>query len=276
MNLPTEYTDGEQGAFDIPFNAYRETDGVNYSTLKLMYPTPAHVLAPRDKEEETPEMILGSLIHRAILEPEVPLSRIAIKPDGMSFATREGKAWRAQREEAGMLIVPAKDWESLGGCVKAAATNSFIRDALRGAMTEVSLFAQLPTDTLMRKARVDAVPVGNYLGDIKTVEDASPEAMRKYLADRGYARQAAWYLKLWNHLFPKDQRDTFVFFLLEKRPPYLSACYQVSTEALRIADEKNEEQFTLYQRCVNWGEWPGYPLDPQIVGFNRWTTKENL
>lgn len=277
MNLPTHRTEDDEGAFDLPFDKYRDSDGVNHGTLMRMRPTPAHVLAKCEKEEETPAMILGSLIHQSILEPERPLTRIAVKPEGMSFATKEGKAWRADREAAGMLIVPHKDWETLKECIQSAAEHPFIRDSLQGAMTEVSLFGKIGGAwPLMRKARVDVVPTGNYLADFKTVDDASPEAMRKYLSERGYARQGAWYRRLWNHLFPNDTRDTFVFFLLEKRPPYLSACYQVTTETLREAEDTNDEQFTLFQRCVETNEWPGYPLEPQLVGFNRWATKETL
>ncbi len=274
MNLPTAYTEGEQGAFDIPFSAYRDANAVNHGTLYRMHPTPAHCYAHitrnrEEPEEETPAMILGSLIHQVILEPTKPLLRIAVKPADMKFSTKEGKQWRAEREAAGMVIVPESDWKSLGGVIRAATENSFIRDTMHGAQTEVSLFAKIG-DGLMRKARVDIVPAGNFLADIKTLDDASKEAFKKYLADRGYARQAAWYRRIWNHLFPGDRRDKFVFFAMEKDPPYATAIYQVSEEVLDRADDANEAMFAEFERCVNTGEWPAYPAEPQFVSLPPW------
>lgn len=64
-------------------------------------------------------METGTRIHQAMLEPETfDLSRYVCKPDGMSFATKEGKAWKADAEAAGLTIVDATEWQlyaNIGG-----------------------------------------------------------------------------------------------------------------------------------------------------------------
>lgn len=57
--------------------------------------------------EVTDALLFGIASHLAMLEPHLFAALCSIKPDGMSFATREGKAWR--EEQGTRHIVPAAD-----------------------------------------------------------------------------------------------------------------------------------------------------------------------
>lgn len=268
------FTPETEGAFLIPPVDYFAAPGVSNSMLKNMQPTPAHLPAYlAEKREPTPEMILGTLTHALILNPDEPLPRIAIKPREMKFSTTEGKLWKAQAEADGRLIVPAADYDAMHGMMTSVSRHPFAREALgvQGSMTEVSLFGRVGGDgKVLRKARLDIVPSGNCLGDVKTTVDASPGHFAKQMVDLGYACQAAYYLDLWNWLFPEDPRTEFVFWAVEKAPPYLCACYYVGEETLAWARAENERRLAIYSECAASGVWPGYPETPQRIDVPRW------
>src|SRR3990167_11488877 len=57
------------------------------------------------KDEQTDATVLGSACHSKILTPALFDQAYRCKPDGMSFATKEGKAWKADPDQAGKIIL---------------------------------------------------------------------------------------------------------------------------------------------------------------------------
>ena len=257
--LFTPYT---EGIFAIPAEQYFAAPGVSHSMLKEMEPTPAHLQAYLAEEHEpSAEMVLGTLTHSRILTPDEPLPRLAVKPADMKFSTREGKAWRAEQQAAGLLIVTAAEHDALLGMSRSVGAHPLASRMLSSGLTEASAFCafQLEGGGCLRKGRFDMVPAANVLCDVKTTVDASPEAFRRDLVEKGYATQAAYYLDLWNDLMPDDRREGFVFFVVEKKPPYLVAAYQVHANALSWARARNVNRLATYIRCTVEDRWPGYP-----------------
>ena len=89
----------ETGLLTMTEAQYRASEAISKSDIDYIAPprTPAHYKAHKDGllvREETPAMRLGTLTHRAILEPDSMQSAFAVRPDGLSFTTKEGKAWR--------------------------------------------------------------------------------------------------------------------------------------------------------------------------------------
>ena len=65
----------------------------------------------RNNPRKTAAMDVGTRIHAAMLEHEtIDPSRYVPRPDGMSFATKEGKAWKAEQEAAGLTVVDANEF----------------------------------------------------------------------------------------------------------------------------------------------------------------------
>jgi hypothetical protein len=104
--------------FDLPAETYHKAPGVSNSVLKEMDP-PANHKAAKPKKV-TPDMLLGTLIHQAILEPQKPMD-VVMKPEGMSFSTTEGKKWKAAHE--GQTILSPDDYWAIGGCAKSVLSH---------------------------------------------------------------------------------------------------------------------------------------------------------
>lgn len=265
-----------EGVFEgLPAESYHAAPGVSHSMLRAMDPTPAHLRAYLDEEfEPTPLMILGTLAHSLLLEPERPLPQLAIKPAEMKFSTKEGKAWRAEQQAVGRIIIGEDAHASLLGMVRNVSRHAGARDLLANCLTEVSVFQRFNLGgTVLRKGRMDIIPRANVLADVKTCDDASPAAFAKKLFE-GYATQAAYYLDLWNDANPDDPRDGFAFIAVERQPPNLVATYVVHPDAIKWGRGRNIDALALYIRCAADNHWPGYPTEFVPLNLPEWALRK--
>lgn len=255
---------------------YHAADGVSHSMLKHMHPTPAHLQAyMAEKHEPTPEMILGTLVHQTILEPDRPLPALAVKPADMKFSTREGKAWQDNELRTGKLIITQAEFEALKGISASIATHPACRTLFAAGKSEVSLFRgyEFGGGKVLRKARIDFVPEGDALADIKTCQDASPEAFAKTVWDMRYFTQAAYYLDVWNSS-QEVKKERFVFVAVEKDPPWLVAVYELDKEAIKVGRGENLNDLVTYMDCAESGKWPGYSDRVEKLSLPGWALKK--
>jgi hypothetical protein len=248
----------------MPAEQYRAAEGISKSDLDLIAPpnTPAHFMAHKTgmvQREETEAMRLGSITHRAILEPETMAEAYHIKPDGMKFSTKEGKEWQAAHEDK--PIVSSDHDKSVKRMRDAVWNHPLAKRLLNGATTEQCFFAA-DDKNVVRKGRMDAVPKsGNTIVDLKTCESADPEEFGKKVHQYRYHCQAAWYLKL-AKLCGLDRKE-FVFICVEKSAPYCVACYTLEPQAIELGERLIMADYQRYLNCLESGEWPGYPA---IIG----------
>lgn len=288
-----------EGTFEgLPFAQYLAAPGVSQSMLKHMDP-PARLPAYlAEKREPTEEMILGTLAHAAILEPEAPLPRIVLPPDTYPAppdcsAVKQKKAqpgdhlpwhwsanyckrWYAEAVNEGLIVLTEERMETLRGVIRSVSVHDRARELFTSGRSEVSVFsAFVGRDwSVLRKCRIDHVPVGNVLGDIKTVPDADEATFQRRLHDDGWACQAAHYLDCWNSNNPDDWRDGFVYVLVEKKAPYLVATYNVGARTLEAARTENDRRIALYHECQTRNRWPGYPTSWVTVDMKEWDLKK--
>lgn len=235
--------------------------------------SPAHLKAQMDgpiEREESPALRFGTEAHRALFEPETMDGAFHVKPEGLKFTTKDGKAW--QEEHSDRPILTAEDARNLKGVVNAVHTHPIASRLLKNARFECSMFAEDAEGTL-RKFRPDILPnSGNVIPDLKTVEDASPEAFSKSLSKYGWHRKAAYYLdgcRLLGREF-----TAFVLIAVEKLPPYAVAVYQVDPQAIILGRREYQRDLTVFRQCVATGNWPAYPTEISCISLPMWRQKE--
>lgn len=277
---PTPFTPGQEGIFyGLEAETYHKSPGVSHSMLKHMDPPARLPVYLSEKFEPTTAMLIGTHVHGLVLTPDEPLPGITIAPDGMSFATKEGKAWKAAQDPK-LIVVKHDEARSIAECVKSIAAHPTCRKIFEsGGAPEVSLFAHdwRPAFKFLRKCRIDYVPTGNALVDIKTVRDegAGEDEFSKTLFDLRYYTQASYYLDMWNRLNPDDQRTQFVFIVVEKSPPYLVNIFYVNEDCLKLGETRNEADLSRFAQCSLDKAWPGYEPKPKAIGIPHWAkTKE--
>jgi hypothetical protein len=246
--------------------------------MKYLDRSPAHLQqALREPMEETPSMLWGSIFHHVVLTPNVKPFWV-VAPEGMKFNTKEGKAWKAEHE--GARIISAEEWHHIEGAAKAVREHESAGLALAQGEAEVSVFSWYHYGgKVLRKGRIDFVNAGSgspVLVDIKTGDDARPEAFSRKLAPEslggnGYARQAAYYMAMWNDLHDGGMKTKdFVFIVVEKYPPYGIGVYHLMGDSIRRGNLDWQRLCALYMECQETNNWPCYDTKIQRIDMPPW------
>lgn len=280
----SEWHPGRLGLFTgIPHKDYLAAPGTSISTLRHIRPTPAHLthyLTHKDEEQPSESLIMGTLIHNAILTPGEPPPQVAVKPEDMTFRSNEGKAWKAEQEAAGKVILGADKWETVQRCIDGAKKCQLLCDIVTESMCEVSMWTQclvpvVATDDkgpihqkLLLKCRFDILPKDDKIVlDLKTTDDASEEEWQRSIERHRYHRQAAWYIDV------LGERRAWFFALIEK-PTGFVRITQLHPAAIEAGRQENERDLAKLAWCQATGAFPGYSIDGTDVcnlslGFYR-------
>ena len=264
----------------IPAEQYHAMPGVSNSMLSAMKRSPAHChaiyLDPKRPAQKgsTPAMKAGTLAHSSILEPHLTLDRYCLKPDGLSFATKEGKAWREEIPQ-GREIVTRDEMETAEAQREAVMRVPVLTDLLKTGHAELSAFWRDNVTGTECRARPDWLhktgPKNVIALDIKTIADLSPEAVSKSIASYGYHRQAAHYT---NGLIACGLVvEVFVFGFVSGSYPYLAAAFILDEETLQQGQDEIAELIELYAHCKFQNQWPAFGDTYQLVGLPAWARR---
>tara|TARA_R110000796_G_scaffold197524_1_gene313857 strand:+ start:1516 stop:2451 length:936 start_codon:yes stop_codon:yes gene_type:complete len=243
----SEYPDIETGIYTgVPREGYDFVPFVNCSTLKkVVRSTKAADHAIRKQQKDSAALRFGSAFHTAVLEPELFDDEVAIAPT-VDRRTKIGKQeWTEFRDSnKHKIVLEAKEAAAIVRMQEEILDHE-LAAALMGDPTgdaEVNVIvnpfsgvnpytmdevlsaneakAIMPT-MLHRacKARVDWV-TDTELIDVKTCQDASPEAVVRSVVHFGYHLQAAYYRELYRRAAGHDSVLPFVFIFVEKEAPH--------------------------------------------------------
>ena len=250
--------------YGLEAKTYRDAPGCNQSAIKHAGPTDAHMVAAvtARSTDSTAAQVIGTLVHHAILEPDKELPLIAVRPDGFDGRSSDGRAWMKKQREDGRTILDRDEWDMIQGCIASIRANEAARLMFVEGQSEVSLFGDL-FDTQGRpafcKARLDFLPYGNCIPDVKTTRCADDEEFSYDILEFGYHIQIAWYLDLYNHLCPNDKREAAAFIAVEKRRPFASQVYSLKQRAIERGRREYKRLLTRYIDCMIGGRCQSYP-----------------
>lgn len=249
---------------------YHSERALSASGLKQYARTAAHWAAIWAEEgKETPALLFGRAFHCAILEPEKFAREYIVKPGGMTFATKEGKAWRAEAELSGKCILSADDALNLERMADQVQGHETASGIIGGTEHEVSLFWN-DVQGFPCKARCDIVNKElKIIGDIKTCENANPVAFGRSVANYQYHWQAYWYLHGMSILTGEEWK-TFIFAAMEKALPHAIAVYLADEQMLYKAKLEIDELLPGFAACWKRDEWPAYPDRVLELSLPRW------
>lgn len=257
--------------------AYEAIHAVNYSTLKHILRSPAHYqdsLKEKDEEDEL-RFAVGTLAHAMILEGKDLRDFYAIKPSGMSFATKEGKAWRDAQT---LPILKEDDANSIPGMAEAIANDEEASAILRACQErEVSVRADI--QGVACKGRLDGfgrdIEGKSIIADIKTTRDARRHAFSKRIAELHYDFQCEWYSRLKQAQDKLEQKPGAVWIVVENKSPFAVACYYPEADVWASGKKKVERALTLLMKCREENSWPGYASGIKPISMPKWANRED-
>lgn len=252
---------------DMPAEVYHKVDALSKSLMTKALKSPAHYRAAVDgkSDEPTKAMQIGTVAHTAILEPHKLAEIVAIKPDGMSFVTKEGKAWKAEND--GKIILDAQEAADIDGMAQSVRRHPSFEPSHLDNKIEASVFGEDEETGLPLKARPDlwAEGIGLIL-DVKTTDDASEEAFLRTIQKFAYHVQAAHYIEM-------TGASDFVFIAVERNAPYAVAAYRLSAEWLELGFETRRRAIRIVHECTAMNSWPAYPTATTTLALPAWVAR---
>jgi hypothetical protein len=254
---------------------YRMAPAIAGSDAKKILPplTPAHYaahMAGETKREQTKAMLLGTMSHLAVLEPNKLDAAFVEKPSDIDFRTKAGKEWR---EQVGTTpILDAEEARAVRGIRDSIAAHDAAKALLAGCDSEVAMFAEHRSG-LWIKGRVDALKVDSdneaVIVDVKTTSaGADYGTFSRQAASLNYHFSAAWYCHLaWVNGLPPVR---FYWIVVEVAPPYAVAVYEIHTDARDLGASMMSDALDLIAQCEDAGVWPGYAPEVQCLNLPSW------
>jgi len=256
---------------------YRMAPAIAGSDAKKILPplTPAHYaahMAGETKREQTKAMLLGTMSHLAVLEPNKLDAAFVEKPEGKEgdFRTKEGKEWKAKMGNT--PILDSDEARAVRGIRDSIAAHDAAKALLAGCDSEVAMFAEHRTG-LWIKGRVDALKVESdneaIICDVKTTSaGADYGTFSRQAASLNYHVSAAWYCHLagLNGLPP----CRFYWIAVETSAPFAVAVYEIHPDALDLGVGMMNDALELIAQCEDAGEWPGYAPEVQCLNLPSW------
>lgn len=155
------------------------------------------------KAKASAAMTNGAELDKMLTAGVYDRSSIAIKPKGMTFATKEGKAWRDER--AGKTIIKEEDVEALD------ATLPRVREAL-ACYPEVPKF-QVTLRGQIAGIKVQTRPdivIGNRIPDLKYINSEAFDKFDRQFPSSRYVFQAGLAFGLGRDAGIEDPRPSFL------------------------------------------------------------------
>jgi len=243
---------------NVPFSEYLQHPGYGSGAVRQALRSLSHLqhyVATRG-EPPTPQMLLGSATHCAVLEPREFNERYVTPPEGLDRRTKAGKEAWAMFQEAN------QDKQILTSDQRMAAWT--IRDTLAAmpeyralvytngtASVEVSQFWMDRETSVELKARADMLLDDGVIVDLKTAADASPRGFAAACARFGYHVQAAMYLDA----FGEDKYTRFAFVACETKPPFACGVYWLDEASIELGRQQYRhalEMLRVYREAISW------------------------
>lgn len=214
-----------------------------------------HIKRSLPPREQTDAMRFGQLFEDATQGREPDWSTYAVKPEGMSFATKDGKAWRSEHE--GKQIISQLELDTLKWMTESVIESEYACSLIRASEQQVSLTDDFACQ-LGLQARPDWLNFRDgYSLDLKTCQTLCDITSGSSVREYRYHCQAEIVVRLACQS-AELRTPTFAPYLIavEKSAPYRCQVVEISTAWLVPARRWVNEQIDGIDKCVLSGEWP--------------------
>ena len=252
---------------DLTNAEYHAHPAISKSGLDRIDQSPAHYKSwLTEPRWETPAMAFGTAAHCWILETDAVSERYVIAPEGIDRRTKDGKAAWARMEASGKTIISANDAAALEYMYIAVHGHPVADELLDNGIAESSVFAELLGVNV--KCRPDWLHDNSVIVDLKTTDNAGPNAFAKSCAKYNYHRQASFYIDILSAI--GIDVKAFVFIAVEKSPPFAVSVYELDSDGIEVGRTLYQRSLETYRRCLETNHWPAYSTAIETLTLPRW------
>jgi len=261
---------------DITNEEYHAKPGVSASKLKSMArgwrTFQAEHITKTAPRKETPAMALGTAVHTALLEPgRFDAEYVACPPECSDRRTNAYKAWFESIDD--MKVLSQEDLATIKAIEESVCRDEFASQLL-SADGHVEKSLEWTENDVLCRMRFDKI-AGPFCIDIKTCQDATPEAFAKTIASYRYDLQASHYISgLGAIAFGWGVR--FVFIAVETCVPYRVRCYEMCDDDFDKANDDRVSLLAEYRRRLESNDWsePGEGVLTKVFLPNWFSKRE--
>ena len=215
-------------------------------------------------DDEGHDLDLGTVIHGAILEPDLLHEMYVVSPPFNRRTTAgrvERKAFFA--EHRGVAVLTEKEVKAVYAIRDRLYKHPKISALLQGGRAEQSFFSRCPRTGMIRKCRPDFMHDNGFaVIDVKSAATAHPKEFSRDAGKFAYDISVPWYLDTIKDLYGEAPQH-FIFIPIEKIAPYamgLYYCKPADIERARASYQKHWDRL-LEARKTNY--WPDYADEAQ-------------
>lgn len=240
---------------------YRSMEGVSRSELNtILQKSPMHFLYEQTHpKEDTPALLFGRAVHKAILEPET-FSDEFVEGISVDRRTKEGKQkWEDFVASVGdREVITPEDMEKIRD-MKAVVDKDPVATAFLTGIHERSFFWTDSTTGEKCKVRPDCIAEVDgkkYLVDYKTTDSCANGAFERSVRKYGYKFQSGMYREGYFQCTFEDVG--FAFVAQEKTAPYAVRVYLCTSEFIDEGYNLFREAIGIYHDCKVKNHYYGY------------------
>jgi hypothetical protein len=246
----------------------RDGEGCPAKALARHYLSPWARAGTRP-EDDSEARSFGRAAHAYLVEgPDLFAQRYAVKPQELSFATKDGKAWKAAHVDR--EIVPFDRFETIKGMAAGLGTNAATAAAFTGGEAEVTAIVQDRETGLWLKARPDYLRPGLAL-NYKTAASAAREPFMRQAWSLGYPVGAALAVDV---LAALGERCHGCFIVQEKSAPYLAKAWVLADDYLAGARAIYRRALRSFADSLAAGRFDGYGDEVGTLPCPPWAVRK--
>lgn len=233
-----------------------------------------------DNPKESDDLVFGAAFHKLVLEPQDFDKEFVVMPN-FDRRTKQGKSEYEKfiLENVGKDIISLDQYETICGMRDSVMSNKLAVALLNGnhehSFYYVDEFTGVPC-----KVRPDCYRFADdilIIVDLKSCRSAMPKDFIKSVIDYFYDLQTAMYTDgASKTLNIPIEKIKFVFIVVEKTPPYLTAIYETTKTIYERGEALFREYVGTYKYCLETNNWygiNGYSYEPMLLGLPDWATK---
>jgi hypothetical protein len=269
---------------DLSIDAYHNVEicpapsigGSGLVTLAPPEPVPLKfwwdsTLNPKREATDTTALRIGKAAHTLFLEGEAEATKhFAVMPAEMTLAQNAGKAFRAQAEGEGKMLIRHSEWAKAQAMAAMMAAIPRFRAAFSVGRPEVTLVWQDEETGVWCRCRPDfLVDDVTHLPELKTCRSAAQSAFERAIDEYGYHIKAAHIME-GCRVLGLGEPKTFTHYVVESEPPHCWAIHTLPRETIEFAEVQRRAALRTFARCLERNDWPGYPEHVQETGLPRY------
>jgi hypothetical protein len=258
------------------FDDYKKIQAINASSLKQGALSMLHMHEAMTGNDmvQTAAMRLGSLAHKAILEPKEFLELASVF-DG-DKRSKEWKEFKANHD--GEFILTQDEMDTLTAMSDAVHANKAAHELITACVPEFTL--EWDTDDYGKaKGRLDGFSKTAGIIEYKTAANIDERRFAQQCTPSGlsYDLAVGWYIEGVMALGLTAEIPPFTFIVQQNKPPFDVAVYFASKQMITLGRKNARKLAIQYRECEKSGVYPGIQVDgPKELVMPEWYGEDDI